>query len=326
MTEEFRFERYVEAAKTGAFGRDEAARYAYSADVAMLRSFQRIRPVELAAAAVVRTGKEMVRGQLLGQAVKVGPRQFKRLYDIAEHCAGVLSVPVPQLYVVNDPRVNAFTFGTEEESFIVLHSALVDALDERELQFVIGHETGHIQNKHVVYGTALTILTSGVLGMVLGPLVEPALVALRAWFRRAEITCDRAGLLCSRDLDAGVSSFMKLAIGSRRLYEEMDVDEYLAQIEEGATSIGRFSEFFATHPFLPKRIQALRTFADSALYRTHMGQDGGLTIEEVDERTSRIIAIVASNQDKNEGQAQGGRGTGQDGSSTGEGGGGGSES
>jgi Zn-dependent protease with chaperone function len=296
MSEDFRFDRYIETRKSGDLGRDDATRYAYSADVAMLRSFQRIRPVELAAAAVVRTGKEMVRGQLLGQAVKVGPRQFPRLYAIADHCAKVLSVPVPQMYVVNSPTVNAFTFGTEEESFIVLHSALVDALDDDELRFVIGHETGHIQNKHVVYGTALTILTSGILGMVLGPLVEPALVALRAWYRRAEITCDRAGLLCSSELDAGVGSFMKLAIGSRRLYEEMDVDEYLAQIEEGQTSIGRFSEFFATHPFLPKRIQALRTFADSALYRKHVGQDGGLSIEEVDERTSRIIAIVSNGQ------------------------------
>jgi Zn-dependent protease with chaperone function len=293
MNDDFRFDRYIETRKTGDYGRGDATRYAYSADVAMLRSFQRIRPVELAAAAVVRTGKEVVRGQLLGQAVKVGPKQFPRLYAIAADCANVLSVPVPQIYVVNHPMVNAFTFGTEEESFIVLHSALVDALDEKELHFVIGHETGHIQNKHVVYGTALTILTSGVLGMVLGPLVEPALVALRAWYRRAEITCDRAGLLCAGDLDAGVASFMKLAIGSRRLYEEMDVDEYIKQIEEGQTSMGRFSEFFATHPFLPKRIQALRTFADSELYRKHLGQDGGLSIEDVDERTSRIIAIVS---------------------------------
>lgn len=298
MSDEFSFGRYVETAKTGAFGRDDAARYAYSADVAMLRSFSRIRPVELAAAAVVRTSKEMLRGQLLGQAVKVGPKQFVRLYNTAQHCANVLSVPVPQIYVANSPVVNAYTFGTEDESFIVLHSALVDALDEKELQFVIGHETGHIQNKHVVYGTAMMILTQTV-GLVLGPLVEPALVALRSWYRRAEITCDRAGLLCSRSLDSGVSSFMKLAIGSRRLYEEMDVEEYLAQMEENAGSIGRFTEFFATHPFLPKRIQALRAFADSELYHQHMGQLGGISIEEVDVRTSRIIAIMGDKSAKN---------------------------
>lgn len=292
MSDDFSFGRYVEKTKSGSLGRDDATRYAYSADVAMLRSFQRIRPVELAAAAVVRTGKELLKGQLLGQAVKVGPRQFKRIHDIAEHCAKVLSVPVPQIYVANSPVVNAFTYGTEEDSFIVLHSALVDAMDERELTFVIGHETGHIQNKHVVYGTALTLLSTGLLGIVLGPFIEPAVVALKAWFRRAEVTCDRAGLLCGRDLDAGISGFMKLAIGSKTLYAEMDVEQYLAQLEESQSSIGRYSEFFATHPFLPKRIQALRAFADSEIYRREIGHDGGLSIEDVDERTSRIIAIV----------------------------------
>lgn len=292
MSDDFSFGRYVEKTKSGSLGRDEATRYAYSADVAMLRSFQRIRPVELAAASIVRTGKEFLKGQFLGQAVRVGPRQFPRIHELATHCANVLSVSVPQIYVANDPRVNAFTYGTDEESFIVLNHALVDAMDERELLFVIGHETGHIQNKHVVYGTALTLLSSGLLGIVLGPFIEPAVVALKAWFRRAEITCDRAGLLCGKDLSAGETSFMKLAIGSKALFAEMDLPSYLEQLEENEKSIGKYTELFATHPFLPKRIQALRTFADSEIYRREIGQDGGLSIEDVDERTSRIIAIV----------------------------------
>ncbi len=89
-----------------------------------------MRPVEYAAAALVRTNKELLRGQLLGQGVKVGPKQFARIHAIATDCARVLSVPVPQLYVVNSPIVNAYTFGTDDQSFIVLHSALVDNLSE----------------------------------------------------------------------------------------------------------------------------------------------------------------------------------------------------
>jgi Zn-dependent protease with chaperone function len=287
---EFSFARFVETEKTGGFGRDDAARYAYSADISMMRSFSRMRPVEYAAAALVRTNKELLRGQLLGQGVKVGPKQFARIHAIATDCAKILSVPVPQLYVVNSPVVNAYTFGTEEQSFIVLHSALVDNLSESELRFVIGHETGHIQNKHVVYGTVLILLTTAAQAII-GVFVEPALMPLRAWFRRAEITCDRAGLLCSKDLDAGVSSFMKLAIGSSRLFAEMDVETYVEQLEEGRASIGRYLEAFATHPYLPKRIAALRTFAESELYRTSQGQGGGLSIDEVDVRTSQIIRI-----------------------------------
>lgn len=287
---EFSFTSFVEDEKAGKPGRSDAARYAYSADVAMRRGFSRIAAVEHAASALVRTNYALLHGQMLGKGVKVGPRQFHRLHTIAEHCAKTLSVELPQIYVVNSPTVNAYTFGTDDRSFIVLHSSLVDALSEAELTFVIGHETGHIQNKHVVYGTVLLLL-SQMAQAVTGFLVEPALLPLRAWFRRAEITCDRAGLLCSHDVDAGTQSFMKLAIGSSRLFAEMDVEAYVDQLEEGRASIGRYLEAFETHPFLPKRIAALRAFAESEIYKTAIGERGGVPIDDVDVKTSQIIRI-----------------------------------
>ena len=292
MTTDFDFATYVERKRTGSWGRDEGVRYAYSADLAMLRSFQRIRPVELAAASVVRTSKEWMRAQLLGSTVKVGPTQFPSIYAITKHCADVLTVPIPTVYIKNSPVPNAYTYGTDEESFIVVHSALVDHFDEAELKFVIGHETGHIQNKHVVYNTALIILTQGV-GVFLGWIIQPALIALQQWTRRAEITCDRAGLLCCQDLDAASRSFLKLATGSHKLYPEMNLEAFLAQFEEGQSSVGRLSEAFASHPYLPKRIHALRVFADSELYRAALGMGaGGLDMDEVDRRTSDIIQIT----------------------------------
>lgn len=289
---EIDFATFVERKRSGSWGRDDAVRYAYAADVAMLKSFQRMRPVELAAASVVRTSKEWLRGSLLGSAVKVGPKQFPSIYKIAEHCAKVLTVPIPTVYIVNSPVPNAYTYGTEEESFIVIHSALVDHFDEAELKFVIGHETGHIQNKHVVYNTALMILTQGV-GVFFAWIVQPALLALRQWTRRAEITCDRAGLLCNQDLEASTRSFLKLATGSHKLYKEMNVDAFLEQFEEGQQSFGRLGEALASHPYLPKRIHALRAFADSELYRSaaDIGA-GGIDMEEVDRRTSEIIQIT----------------------------------
>jgi len=287
---DFSFTRFVEDEKAGRPGRSDAARYAYSADVAMLRGFSRMPAVEHAASALVRTNKELMRGKLLRQGVKVSARQFPSIQKIAEHCARTLAVPVPQIYVVNSPQVNAYTFGTDDQSFIVLHSALVDSLSESELTFVIGHETGHIQNKHVVYGTVLILMTEMAKAFG-GFLVEPVLLPLRAWFRSAEITCDRAGLLCAHDVEAGTKSFMKLAVGSSRLFAEMDVDAYVEQLEESRATIGRYLEAFATHPYLPKRIAALRAFAESELYRTSIGETGGQTIDDVDVRTSEIIRI-----------------------------------
>jgi Zn-dependent protease with chaperone function len=296
-TQELDFATYVERKKSGSWGRDEGVRYAYSADIAMLKTFSRVRPVELAAAAIVRTSKELMRSQMLGTMVKVGPKQFPSIYKIASHCAEVLTVPVPQLYIKNSPVPNAYTFGTEEESFIVVHSALVDHFDEAELKFVIGHETGHIQNKHVVYGTALQVLLQTA-GLFVQWLIQPAVVALQAWYRRAEVTCDRAGLLCCNDLEAASRSFLKLAVGSHKLYPEMDVEAFLDQHTEGQQSVGRMQEVFSSHPYLPKRIHALRIFADSALYRQAAGLgEGGLDMDEVDKRTSDIIQIVKGKGD-----------------------------
>lgn len=305
---DFDFQRYVDRKKRGVYGGEEAARYAYSADIAMLRTFRRLRPVELAAAATVRAYKEALKNQYLGMTIKVGPRQFPRIHQIAEECASVLGVPVPTLYVANNPFLNAYTFGTDEDAMIVLHSALIDHFEEDELRFVIGHETGHIQNKHVVYGTVLQMMKSTA-AVFLKWIVPPAEMALHAWFRRAEITCDRAGLLCTRDLAVGGRALAKLACGSQKLYEQLDIETYLEQFQEGQGGVGRLAEAFASHPFLPKRIEALRTFSRSEIYRSCAGLgEGGLPMEEVDRLTSEIIQIMPTKGDKNDQAGKGKKG------------------
>jgi Zn-dependent protease with chaperone function len=290
--EDFDFSRYVSARKRRAYGGDEGSRYAYVADVHMLQTFKRLRPVELAAAATVRTYKDVLKNQFLGMTTRVGPRQLPRLYRLVQQCAEALDVPVPAVYIKNDPTINAFTFGTDEDAFIVIHSALVDHFDEQELKFVIGHETGHIQNKHVVYKTVLHLMTRTA-AVFLKWVVPPAEVALHAWARRAEITCDRAGLLCTHDLSVATRSFAKMACGSQKLYGELDVEGLLEQLEEGRQGVGRFTEAFASHPYIPKRIEALKVFSESALFREAAGIGrGGLSMEEVDRRTSDIIQIT----------------------------------
>lgn len=293
----FDFRGFVQTQKEGGgTALPAAVRYAYRGDHAMMKAFSRVRPVELAAAAVVRTSRDLMRNQLLGQMVKVGPRQFPSIHNLAAHCAKTLGVETPTVYIKNNPFPNAYTYGTDDESFIVIHSSLIDHFDEDELKFVVGHEVGHIHNRHVVYGTALQVLTQTA-GLFLGVLVQPAVVALQNWYRRAEITCDRAGLLCNRNLDAACRSFLKLATGSLKLYDEMNLDAFVEQLEEGREGIGRLSEALASHPYLPKRIEALRVFAESELYRSEAALgDGGLSMDDVDERTRRIIQIVSTDR------------------------------
>jgi len=121
-------------------------------------------------------------------------------------------------------------------------------------------------------------------------ILQPALVALRTWSRRAEVTCDRAGMLVSKNQQAAERAITKLAVGSRKLYEEFNLDAFLEQHEEGSQGIGRYMEGFATHPWLPKRVLAMRVFAESQLYRQAMGQPAsGLTMSEVDSRVAALL-------------------------------------
>jgi Zn-dependent protease with chaperone function len=171
----------------------------------------------------------------------------------------------------------------------LLHSALVDQYTEEELLTVVGHECGHIHNSHVAYLTALHYLTY-MAGMFLPWILQPAMVALRTWSRRAEVTCDRAGMLVVKDKQAAERAITKLAVGSRKLYEEFNVDAFLEQHEEGNQGIGKYMEVFATHPWLPKRVLAMRVFSESQLYKTAIGQESdGLTMSEVDNRVAALL-------------------------------------
>jgi Zn-dependent protease with chaperone function len=263
--------------------------YAYSFDRQTRETLERIKPVQLAVSSTVRMFKQVWRNQLLGNAVKVSDRQFPRIHRIAQRCADTLQIATPTIYIVNQPTLNAGTYGTNEESFIMVHSALVDHYSDEELLTVIGHECGHIHNSHVVYLTALAYLTQ-IAGIFAGWIVEPALVALKAWSRRAEITSDRAGMLCAKDTAVAERALTKLALGSKKLYEEFNLDAFLDQYEEGKGGIGRYMEAFASHPWLPKRVLAMRIFAESELYRKAIGAgEGGLSMEVVDARVAALL-------------------------------------
>ena len=265
--------------------------YSYILDRQTRATFDSAKPIELAIASAVRVFKEREKGALLGNAVKVSERQFSRIHGIGKECAETLGILAPQIYIVNSPTLNAGTYGTNEESFIVVHSALIDAYTDEELRFVLGHESGHIHNSHVVYLTTLHFLHL-VARAYLGALVMPAMIPLMAWSRRAEITCDRAGMLCSKDEKIAARALTKLVVGSKKLYEEFNLDAFLEQYEEGKEGIGRYMEAFASHPFLPKRVLAMRVFSESALYKKHAASSNlptGLTMPEVDDRVKGLL-------------------------------------
>ena len=263
--------------------------YTYTFDRQSRVAFENTKPVALAVEASVRLFKQLGKHQLLGHAVKVSDRQFSRIHRITKTACDTLQITMPQVFVVNSPVFNAGTLGTNDDSFIMVHSALVNEYSDEELLTVIGHECGHIHNSHVAYLTALHYLTY-MAGMFLPWILQPALVALRGWSRRAEITCDRAGMLVAKNQAASERAITKLAVGSKKLYEEFNLDAFLEQHEEGSHGIGKYMEVFATHPWLPKRVLAMRVFGDSQLFRTAVSQPAtGLTMSEVDSRVAALL-------------------------------------
>lgn len=264
--------------------------YSFVLDRQSRATVESARPIQLAVASTVRLWKQVWRGQLLGSAVKVSDRQFPRIHGITRECSEQLGISVPQVYIVNNPHLNAGTFGTDEESFILVHSALVDHYSDEELRTVIGHECGHIHNSHVVYLTTLHYLKT-IAAAFIPWIVYPAMIPLNELSRRAEITCDRAGMLCSKNEQVAARALTKLVLGSRKLYDEFNLDAFLEQYEEAKESVGRYMEALATHPFLPKRVLAMRVFAQSELYKktANVSPASGLSMAEVDDRVKALL-------------------------------------
>jgi Zn-dependent protease with chaperone function len=194
--------------------------------------------------------------------VRVGPRQLPRLYRALQWGCKILDLEEPEMYVTLDPVPNAFTYG-HTRPFIVLTSGLVELLDDEERFYVIAHELGHIKADHVLY-TVLARNIAAIMALVgqvtlgIGSILGQGLViALNDWFRKAELTADRAGLLCVQDIEPCMRVFMKLAGGSRRLAEEMDYNEFVRQIREyedaDRSNLNRAYKvlltLYRTHPF-----------------------------------------------------------------------------
>ena len=194
--------------------------------------------------------------------VRVGEKMFPRLYRLLQWSCKILGVEEPEFYINMDPAPNAYTYG-HKRPFVVMTSGLVDMLDEQEQMFVIGHELGHIRFGHVLYtvlarnlAVILEIIGKATLGI--GQLVGFGLaLPLYDWYRKAELSADRAGLLCVQEPDVPMHVLMKLAGGSPRMYAEMDHEEFLKQIrayeEADESTLNKAYKVlltaFRTHPF-----------------------------------------------------------------------------
>ena len=114
----------------------------------------------------------------LASSIRVGPKQYPELERLRHECAETLDLPVPNLFVFQDPRIRAETVGMDEP-FIRISTGLVELMSLESLRFVLGHEMGHVLSGHVVYRTIMVRL----IGLQLGRLMGGAVVteSIFAW-------------------------------------------------------------------------------------------------------------------------------------------------
>lgn len=248
--------------------------YEYPPDRAGLKLLQRTGPLREASRVFIKQVTEpLLHGQLLGTAVRVSEKQFPLIHRQATICERILNLPPVNIFIGTAPggvpSVSAFTYGTEDSACIFLTSGLVDALNEEELRFVIGHEMGHIKSRHLLYLTIANMITMGLSARtsVLSQVVVGMLGQLLApWQRKAEITADRAGLLCCQNVHTAVSAMVKVSLGARKLFDQLDFEEYMKQYDTLKANY-RWSESQESHPYVIHRVHLLRNYAASPDFR-----------------------------------------------------------
>jgi Zn-dependent protease with chaperone function len=289
---EFDFARWL-AARRGAMEQQarEGAAYAFTGERKFRRTLNLARPVTMALEATTRLWRDVARTELLGTAVKVSDQQYPRVYEAAKAAGAALRVRVPVVFAAPSDSIKVKVLGTDDSPHLIVNLALAESLDDTELIASIAHELAHVQNGHILYTTALHYLQHSA-AFFIRWVVQPAIMTLQAWSRRAEVTCDRASLLAVRDLDKTLAALVKLELGLDK-GSAFNADEYLKALPDVKKGIGRYAELFRSHPYVPKRVQALRLFAGSALLAHLNGQDptGKPSITDVDNEVSKLISV-----------------------------------
>ncbi|MBN2478095.1 M48 family metalloprotease [Candidatus Micrarchaeota archaeon] len=219
----------------------------------------------------------------ISHAKPVTREDYPYLYQITEGLAIASGIPMPKIYMINEDSLNAFAAGKNpDNSVIVVTRGLVENLNRRELSGVIAHEMSHIANYDVRFAV-LAVVMVGLIALIAstfryslflgggrdrkaGPLAVIALFFLilsplfaqlvrMAISRQREYMADANGARLTRDPQGLISALEKVSQSKPvKAANDATASLYFANPLKG----NDFSEFFATHPKIEKRVERLK--------------------------------------------------------------------
>ncbi len=188
-----------------------------------------------------------------GNGVHINQNQFPSIYQAIAECTKQLGMKKqPQAYINNGNGVlNAFATHFLRTKYIILNSNVIDALLTRPdaLKFYIGHELGHIRRRHSIKRLFIILATW-----------IPIFGA--AYARACEYTCDRHGLYCCTSIEEAQIALTSLAAGQNN-WQDINIDVLLEQTKLTGKFWMTFNELTQSHPWLSKRIVAIRTLSSN---------------------------------------------------------------
>ena len=216
-------------------------------------------------------------------AKKANRRDHRRLYNIVENLTITAGMPMPEVYIINDPAPNAFATGRDPNHAIVAATTgLIDIMDDKELTAVMAHELSHVRNYDIrVSAIAFSLvciigylsdvgirmvrysrkndeenspvgLVMIILGSVFAPLV--ASIAQMAVSREREYLADISAVELTRFPEGMISALKKLEEHSRPMTRQNAATEAMfinSPLKKQAVNL------FSTHPPIEKRIERL---------------------------------------------------------------------
>ena len=230
----------------------------------------------------------------MANAHPVEKEQARDLYNVVENLSITAGLPMPRIYVVDDPAPNAFATGRNpEHSVVAVTTGLLTKLNKTELEGVLAHELSHIGNRDMLVSTVAVVLVGFIsllsdmfmrsiffgrgnrdreggnggnalffVGIALSILAPIAGVLMQlAISRKREYLADQSGALLTRYPEGLAAALQKISQDPTQLRVAKSTTAHL-WIEdpynkpEGKTPFLR--RIFMTHPPIEERIKALR--------------------------------------------------------------------